>query len=103
MAGISKIDIDFRMVMEQANHLDEVASQMEDLSEKSFGEALQDISGSWKGDNASLYIHKGNTLKENMTDTAQQLKQISDAIKKKAKFIYDTEQKAVSIAKTRSY
>lgn len=104
MAGTnSKIDIDFRMVMEQAKHLDEVASQMKDLSESSFYEALQNIAGSWKGENANLYVHKGDTLKGNMTGTAKELKKIAEDIKKRAICIYNKEQKAVSIAKTRSY
>lgn len=103
MNAQSKIDIDFAVIMSQAKLLESIASEMEKLSTKNFDETLQEISRSWKGDNANAYLAKGNLLKGNMTVTAQSLREIAQKMKARAKFIYEREKAALEIAAERKY
>lgn len=98
-----KLDIDFDLVLKQAALLAEVAESMENLSSQSLEQTLQNVSGSWKGENATAYLGKGETLKGNMTTTAKKLKDIATSIENRAKFIYAQEQKAAELARTRVY
>lgn len=103
MIGYSKIDIDFEMMMIQANSLERLAEQMQNLSEKSFNTSLQSIAASWKGDNANLYLAKGEQIKHNTISTAQNLKEIAQNIKSRTQFMYNKEKTAIEIATKRTY
>lgn len=103
MSGLSKIDIDFAAVMEQAARLGEIADSMKELAEKNFDGALQNIAQNWKGENASLYLTKGDTLETNMKDTAKRLKSIAESIENRARYIKSKEDHAINVAIRRTY
>lgn len=103
MSGYNKIDIDFEMMMMQANTLERIAEQMETLGSKSFETTLQSIAASWKGDNANLYLEKGEILKNNTITTAQNLRDIAQSLKARTKFLYSREKAAIEIAAKRTY
>ena len=99
----SEIDIDFKAMMRQAERLEELASDMENLSKSSLDSTLQNIALNWKGENANLYLGKGDRLKGNIMTTARELKQIAENIKAKARYIYSKEMEALRIAQRRTY
>ncbi len=103
MSGFSKIDIDFKMMMLQASILEGIAQQIETLGEQSLDTTLQSIAASWKGDNANLYLGKGELLKSNTITTAQNLRDIASRLKSRTQFIYSKEKEAAAIAAKRTY
>lgn len=103
MSGYNKIDVDFQMMMMQAGILEGIAEQMETLGSKSFENTLQSIAASWKGDNATLYLGKGEILKGNTVTTAQNLRDIAARLKSRTQFIYEKEKAAAEIATKRTY
>lgn len=103
MSGFSKIDVDFEMMMMQAGILERIAEQMETLGSKSFDATLQSIAASWKGDNATLYLGKGEVLKNNTITTAQNLRDIAESLKTRTQFIYSKEKAAAEVAGKRTY
>ncbi|QEH67693.1 hypothetical protein QTL86_16565 [Cellulosilyticum sp. ST5] len=103
MSQYNKIDVDFEMMMMQASILERIAEQMETLGSKSFDTTLQSIAASWKGDNANLYLGKGEILKSNTITTAQNLRDIAGRLKSRTQFIYSKEKAAIEIAVKRTY
>lgn len=99
----TEIYVDFKAMMDQANKLEEIANELESLSNHSLNTTLEQIGGSWKGENAHLYLVKGETLKNNMEKSAKIVMQISENVAKRAKFIYDKEMEALRIARRRTY
>ena len=66
-------------------------------------ENIQAVDKNWDGDNSKKFIQKSKKLQEKMEDSADDIKKISDAIRKMAKSIYDAEMENIEIAKTKSY
>lgn len=103
MATRASIEFDFNRALNQAKKLEEVASKMKSLSESSLENTLQDISVNWKGENASVYLKKGEKLKSKVMGSAEQLNAIAGEIRKIAKRVYDAEMAALAIAEMRNY
>ena len=62
--GNDRIEIDFHAAMESADALDQIAADLENALNNSYGEAMMRLSESWKGTNASFYQEKAAALKE---------------------------------------
>lgn len=97
MATRESIEIDFQQAMSQADRIDGIASQLSNLSNNKFGGSLQQLAGGWKGDNAKAYIGKGNALKSNINQSANELREIANAIREAARRIYAAEMAAIDI------
>lgn len=103
MATREKIEFDFKQAMRQANKIDELANDLNRLSDRKFGGSLQKLSASWKGENASLYLAKGNSLQDKINRTSRELHAIAADIRTIAKRLYDAEMAALAIATARTY
>jgi uncharacterized protein YukE len=103
MATRSSIEFNYRNAMAKADKLDEIASNLGNLSNNKLQGTLQNLSASWKGDNAKAYINKGSVLKENIKGTSSELHSIAEEIRVKAKRIYNAEMAALAIAEGRNY
>lgn len=103
MATRASIEFNFRKAMNQADQIDGIANSLSRLSRDRFGSTMQGISASWKGDNASLYLSKGEKLQGNMDGTASELHSIASDIRTVAKRLYRAEMAALAIAQRREY
>lgn len=103
MATRASIEFDFRKAIEQAKKLEEVADSLSTLSNSKMQSTLQSISTNWKGENAAAYIAKGNTLSEQITDSAGDLLAIANRIRTVAERVYRAELEALAIAEMRLY
>lgn len=88
------IQMDFTKAKRQARELDTVASNLKNLSSRKLGGVLEDLAGSWTGDNSARYINKGHTLQSNITSTADSLSEVAQAIRDIAEVIYEAEMEA---------
>lgn len=103
MASRESIEFDFKKAKEQAKKLDEVAERLNRLSNQSFGGTMQQLSSVWKGENATLYLNKGDRLQEKMNATAGELQNIASDIRAVARRMYEAEMNALRIAQEREY
>ena len=103
MASKASIEFDFQKAKAQADKLDTIADQLNGLSDHKFGDAMQNLSSNWKGENASLYLDKGGRLQEQMDGTAKELHSIASDIRTIAGRIYAAEMNALKIAEQREY
>lgn len=103
MKSAYSIEMDFRQAKQRAGELEEIASEMRSLANRDLIESLQTLSGAWKGEAATLYLHKGDQLKEKILDTAVKLEKTAAAIRTIAIRTYNAEMKAYRIALERKY
>ena len=97
----TSIQMDFKKADEQAKELEEIASALESLANKDITDCLTAIGNHWKGDNATAYIKKGNTVKENIQNVAKSLKKSAETIKEIAGNTKEAEMKALNSVKTK--
>lgn len=97
---MGKIDVEFNEAIRQAEALEGLADQINALGVNSLQNILQNISHSWKGDNANLFIEKGDRFKEELLDTAHELKTMAEALKDRAKWVYDVEKVTQELIKS---
>lgn len=100
---MTNIEMDFRQAKRQAERLENLASQLENLAEKQFGESMQNLAMNWRGENASAYLQKGRRLEDNMKRTASELRKTAHQIRTVAKKIYEAEMLAKQLAEKRTY
>lgn len=103
MASRATIEFNFKTALKQADKIDEIANNLSMLSRTDFGNALQNLSAGWKGENASMYLSKGSTLQGKMNGTSGSLRAVATDIRTIAKRIYDAEMAALRIAEGRTY
>jgi len=101
MSSRKTIEFDFRLVKQKANELDEIAENLQNLSNNKFNNTMQNLSASWKGESASLYLNKGQTLQKDMIKTSKNLRQVASTIRAVARRIYEAEMEALRIAEER--
>ena len=103
MATRQSIEFDFKQAMAQADKLDTVANNLHNLSARRFETTMQNLSVSWRGENASAYRNKGERLQGKMNDTVNELHNTASEIRKIARRLYDAEMAALNIATQRNY
>lgn len=101
MASKHEIKVNFQLAKQQAARLEEIADSIDGIGNGDFAETLQQISKSWRGENARMYLEKGNQLQSDMSGSAKTLRQIASEIRTKAERIYWAEMKSIETAKSR--
>lgn len=95
------IRIDFSNAMKQASAVDSCADELRKVS-KQLQEALNELESGWKGEAASIYLGKCETLTSKISKSANDLSRISDTISKTAKVYYETEKAALAVVNQKS-
>ena len=103
MSSEHSIMLDFQQAKTRADELDEIASQIKNLTEKDFETDLQQLSKAWQGEAANQFLQKGILMKDKMLATAKRLNDTANTIRTTAKRTYDAEMKALELAKQREY
>lgn len=103
MATRASIEFDFKQALSQADRIDEIADNLGNLAKVKFDGTMQNLAANWKGDNASLYLGKGERLQDNMSKTSGELHSIASDIRTVARRLYEAEMRALEIAKHREY
>ncbi|WP_349943930.1 WXG100 family type VII secretion target [Lacrimispora sp. BS-2] len=101
MSSRRTIEFDFRLAKQKANELDEIAENLQNLSNNKFNNTMQNLSAGWKGESASLYLNKGQILQEDIIKTSKNLREVASTIRAVAKRIYEAEMEALRIAEER--
>lgn len=101
MKTMQSIQVDFNNAMIQASNVDTCADDLKQIS-RQLQNALNELSGGWKGEAASIYIEKGEQLVLKINQTSKDLQKVSGSISKSAKIFYEAEKTALEVIKTDS-
>ncbi len=93
----TKIDIEFKRAIEQADELDELSGELCSIGSVRMDEALMLLNRSYKGQNATRYMDKLNRFRERVYDSAEILKGTASMIRMTATLIYEAEMAALGI------
>lgn len=101
MKSSTQIRFDFQNAKQQADQLDELASNLEQQVLRQMFDANQQLRIAWTGESANRFVIKQNELQEKIRSTIRALREIADEIRRIAKRVYDAEMQAYYIASQR--
>lgn len=102
MANI-KLKINFEKALKQAEELENIAKEIENVAKVDLEDSFNSISRNWTGENSNNYIKKGAKVKEDIKKTAKNLKEAAEAIREIVRRDKEAEEAAERIAQERSY
>lgn len=102
MAG-KKIQMDFEKALKQADELEDIARQIENISKSYVQESFNGILKDWKGESSNSYIKKGTKVSEDIKKKAESLKKTAVTIREIVKKNKEAESMANKIATERTY
>ncbi len=103
MASEQTIQFNYNKALQQADSLLNISNDIRKIATDKLNDSIQAIDKNWDGENSKKFLAKSKTLKDQIEDSADDIRKISDAIKKMAKEIYDAEMESIRIARMRSY
>lgn len=103
MASEQTIQFNYNKALQQADSLLNISNDIRKIATDKLNDSIQAIDKNWDGENSKKFLAKSKKLKDQVEDSADDIRRISDAIKKMAKEIYDAEMESIRIAKMRSY
>ena len=92
------IFIDFTGAKQEADAIEELAAQMRSQVAAEFEKRMEEVAGSWKGENATAFLQKGEKMQEQLYRTAKDIETVADCIRRTARTLYEAEEKAKEIA-----
>ena len=102
MANI-KLKINFEKALKQAEELENIAKEIENVAKVDLEDSFNSISRNWTGEHSNNYIKKGAKVKEDIKKTAKNLKETAEAIREIVRRDKEAEEAAERIAQERSY
>lgn len=100
---MGKLEIDFNKANRQAEQLEGIANELKRISNNNMESIINNISANWQCSSSSEFCNKGRVVKGNISDTATQLQNIANSIRRIAKRTYDAEKRIQEIANSRTY
>ena len=98
MGEIFDIVLDIEAAGQKAQELENLASQLEKISNTELDEVLANIQSAWKGDNATEFVKKGIQLEGKIDSSARQLRRIAETIRTIARNLQDADAQAAATA-----
>lgn len=97
MKSKSEIEMDFERAVSQAQELEELSKELSQIATEHIKGALRLLMINWQGDNAELFVEKGNILTNEMIDTADDLIKVAKNIRTTANIVYTAEKAAAQL------
>ncbi len=98
-----QIHLDYNQAMRQADKLDELAAELEQVGGTKLGEALGQVRANWSGENADAFLRKANVLTTQNGKNVKKLRSIASTIRTVATNTYNADLRALRIAQERGY
>lgn len=99
MSSEYAITFNYNKAIKQADELIEISEGIGKIASGKLSDGINIIDKNWNGENSNKFISKSNKLKTKVEDSAKDIKNIADTIKKMAKVTYDAEMESIRIAK----
>lgn len=97
-----QIRMDFQRASDVAGDLRSIAKNTRDAANLDLQGALTRIKGSWEGENSDAFQTKGDRLRQQVVDLADDVESIAKAIEQIAENTYQAEMRAIRIAEETS-
>ncbi len=94
------IQFNYNKALGQASELKSIASSLKNISESSLVSTMNSISKNWTGSNSDEYVKKGNSLKEKIKHSSDDIYGVAGNLETMAGNIYRAEMEALRIAQT---
>lgn len=91
------IEMNYLRAMSVADELTDISYKIDDVINKDYVRIFSDIAGNWQGDNASVFVERGDDFILRMISVADEITKVSRNIKLTAETIYKAEKNAVCI------
>lgn len=101
MKSSSQIKFDFNNATQQARRLEELADQVEKDVVRGLEENIQMLRVVWTGEAARGFVRKEEQLHAQVKESAAELRHIAEDIRRIARRVYDSEMRALEIARRR--
>lgn len=98
MSEIFDIVLDIEAANQKAQELENLAAELENISNTELDEILTNISSAWKGDNATEFVKKGTQLAGKINTSAGQLRRIAQTIRTIASNLQEADSQAAATA-----
>lgn len=98
MSTIFTIQFDYNHAISQAKELERLADRIESNVVKKMDGVADDLNAAWKGESAGNYIRKEQQLRDQIKQTARELRDTAADIRRVAKRLYNAEMEAIRIA-----
>ena len=99
---MASIEIDFQRSMQQANQIEELASELKVSVKNDYSSALNQLNAGWQSDYSGEYLKKAEELRRQLLVSSANIEKIAQNIRITAKRIYEAEKRAEEIAKERA-
>lgn len=97
----AQIQMDFAEAKKRASEIEEIASDLSNVSKRDMENTMGNIAAAWKGDSARQYLGKAERLQNDIQKTAGELQKVASTIRVVAQNIYNAEMEALRIAMQR--
>lgn len=101
MKSRSQIRMNFAKARKDADKIDQIAASLKTLSKKQLEASMSNLAVAWTGTNSRLFLKKEGKLQGDMVQTARDLNDIADDIRRIAQRVYEAEMRAYEIATRR--
>ena len=96
------IQYNFAQAMRQADELDDLANQLTRLAENNVRNVMSNVQHNWEGESASIFLSKAEKSRNDIMQTARQMRNVASGIRKAARNVRAAEEQARQIALTLS-
>ena len=95
--------MDFEKAKSAAARLDDIEDSIASMMSGEYEDSLDSVNQSWRGDNATFFLTKSNEIGDKIGKIVSDLKAAADVIRRIAQNTYDSEMRALEIARQREY
>ena len=103
MATRSEIYFNYNQAINQARRLEDIARNVERLSNNDMNNTVSEIQTAWQSDSSRAYISKAQRVQGNIVKDAAKVRKVASTIRDTAERIKNAELAALEIAERRTY
>lgn len=95
---MAEIQFNYTKTVQQATRLEEISSELMNISNKRIAGVVEQVSGAWSGEAAKIFIQYSNGISDDIRGKANYLSALAKTLREVAKTIKAAEDGAKSLA-----
>jgi WXG100 family type VII secretion target len=88
------MDFNYGLAIRQANQVDEIAKEMQNIANRQLQSAVDSIEACWQGDASKQFLGYCTTTQEDIRIQARKLQDLANRVRTVARIIEEAEQRA---------
>lgn len=97
MKSKREIEMNFSRALSQAEELESLSKELNQMATEHIRGAIKMLMCNWQGDNAELFLNKGEAITNEMLETADDLIKVAKNIASTANIVYNAENAALQL------